>query len=72
MEERMALTAEDLNNVKELLEEVFTRRMNVMVLPKFEAIDRRFDRVDQRFDRLEKRMDGWAGDSRIMSSRLGD
>jgi acyl carrier protein phosphodiesterase len=49
----MALTAEEMINIRELLEDVITRRVD----PRFEQMDVRFEQMDARFDALEQRFD---------------
>jgi phage shock protein A len=49
----MSLTAQDMKNLREMVEDVITRRVD----PRFEQVDRRFEQVDRRFDLLEERFD---------------
>jgi archaellum component FlaC len=54
MEVDVALTAQDMMNIKDLLEDVITRRVD----PRFERVEERLDRVEERLDRVEQRLDG--------------
>jgi predicted nuclease with TOPRIM domain len=70
----MALTAEDMRKLKELVEDVFTRRLDEAITrridPKFEGIERRLDNVELRLGVVEQRLDKVEQRVGVMEQRL--